>query len=406
MDNRPSILFVDDEPNILKALRRLFYAEEWDLFFAGGGREGLKIIDEEEIDLVVTDYRMPEMNGFEFLLEVQKRSPETVRGVLSGYAEKKLLIDALASGVAKFILEKPWEEEELKKIISDSLLQSLEHRKSNYKLQDLINNIPALPPLPEVYVQLRSLLAERESVRLEDVCSLLEQDVGITTSLLRWSNSPVFGQLAQVDTLRRAIVVLGLDVVEGLVLSETMLKSFDSAQALSFHPDEYQKHCMGVAILSRLLFKRFQPAAVQEHLDQAFTVGLMHDMGKLVLAQFFHEDMDRAMALAKSEALMLRDAEMQVLGVCHEEVGAYLAAWWSLPDFIVEAVRWHHQPEQSRDLSLLAEAVQVADLVAQQFEVGLTSNYALAEIDDELKRKYDLMGASMEQLREAVEQLI
>jgi response regulator RpfG family c-di-GMP phosphodiesterase len=121
MSARPSILFVDDEEMVLAAIRRHFLDDEYDVLSAGSGKEGLAILEHAAVDVVVSDFRMPEMDGGEFLRRVNERWPDTVRIVLSGYADISSVISAINEGAIFRFITKPWKETELKDGIRDAL---------------------------------------------------------------------------------------------------------------------------------------------------------------------------------------------------------------------------------------------------------------------------------------------
>ena len=170
MENAPpTILFVDDEVSILKALKRLFMEEDWNLLFSDNGEEGLKILEKEEVDLVVSDVRMPGMDGIAFFRQVKERHPSIVRVFLSGYADKMMVAQALAEGCAQQILPKPWVDSELKEVIRNALRQSRRQRRKGADLQTLINSLSTLPALPDTYTRLRECLADREIYSVDRV---------------------------------------------------------------------------------------------------------------------------------------------------------------------------------------------------------------------------------------------
>jgi YesN/AraC family two-component response regulator len=121
MNNKlQTILFVDDEESVLNSLRRLFHDEPWNLFFADSGSKGLEILKKEKIDLVISDVRMPVMDGLTFLKQVKEIYPHIVRIFLSGYADKTAIVTALAEGCAQQLLPKPWDDDKLKGVIRDA----------------------------------------------------------------------------------------------------------------------------------------------------------------------------------------------------------------------------------------------------------------------------------------------
>lgn len=150
---KESVLFVDDEAHILSSLRRLVRPLKLETFFATSGAEGLKILEENNIDLIVSDMRMPEMDGAEFLTKARQMQPETVRVLLTGYADMSSTIDALNHGGIYRYISKPWDDDELKSVISDGLkIKRLEReqielteltKQQNDQLQDLNKNLEA-----------------------------------------------------------------------------------------------------------------------------------------------------------------------------------------------------------------------------------------------------------------------
>jgi len=112
-----TILFVDDEKQILRALKRLFLRSENRILLAEGGKQALEILATEKVDMMITDMRMPEMDGHELLIEVKKKYPEIIRIALSGYTAKKVVLSALDKNLAKIYLLKPWNNDEIKQTI-------------------------------------------------------------------------------------------------------------------------------------------------------------------------------------------------------------------------------------------------------------------------------------------------
>ncbi len=155
MDEKIRILFVDDERGVLKALQRLFLDSDYEIITATSGAEGLDILKSTEtIQLVISDYRMPEMNGVDFLKEVYHLRPDTVRIVLSGYADTAAIVEAINEGKIYKFIPKPWNEDELKVTISTALEHYFTNKKiirltreleiKNHALQDINNNLERL----------------------------------------------------------------------------------------------------------------------------------------------------------------------------------------------------------------------------------------------------------------------
>jgi FixJ family two-component response regulator len=161
------ILCVDDEKNVLRALKRAFLDEDYEILTAESAEEALDIISREEVQLVISDYRMPGQNGVEFLREVCRRRPETVRIVLSGYADAAAIVSAINEGQIYKFIPKPWDDDELKMSIDNALERYFLHKKnselmnelqsSNRKLQEMNENLEALVEERTIKVTMQNL---------------------------------------------------------------------------------------------------------------------------------------------------------------------------------------------------------------------------------------------------------
>lgn len=405
INDQPTILFVDDELSILKSLRRLFMDEDWQMLFASSGNEGLETLKTEKVDLVVSDVRMPGMDGVEFLNRVKDLYPGIVRIFLSGYAEKKSVSSALAQGCAQQILPKPWNESELREVICAALDQSRKQQRGQRSLQTVINSLSNLPPLPSVYQDLRDCLADHKNFTIDQVVEIVRGDAAMSIDLLHWANSALFGQRRKVDTVKRAVVLLGIDVVESLVLSEAITRTIGALtkQTSGFDSRDLQRHSMGCAIIARLLAETFS-ASQPELADRVFIAGLLHDIGLLAEAGLFAEQFAKVQETAAAKKLLLVEAESEVLQTSHPEIGAILAEWWSLPSFIVNAIRWHLEPQNAREDKKIVEKVAVANILVTEFGIGVSGDHRIPEIEQSLRDRYRLMPEQLEQIKREFEE--
>ena len=214
MDKR-RILFVDDEPNILDGLRRMLRSmrKEFDLYFAESGKEALELMNQNEFDVVVSDMRMPGMDGAELMTEIQKRYPHSIRIMLTGQADEESTLRTI--GVVHQFLAKPCDPEKLKNIL---LRASALHRLMiDGKLKDIVSSIDTLPSLPSVYVKLQKKIREPEA-SLDDIGEIISQDIAMTAKILQLVNSAFFGLYQKVESPARAVKLLGLDTIKALVL--------------------------------------------------------------------------------------------------------------------------------------------------------------------------------------------
>jgi len=334
------VLFVDDEPNILQGLKRMLRSQrhEWDMVFAESGKEALQILEQRQFDAVVSDMRMPGMDGAELLDEVKSLYPNTIRFVLSGHSDQELIMKSI--GPSHQYLAKPCEPELLKNRLTGAFI--LHKLLVSDEIRAVVAGMTSLPCLPNVY---REVVEELQSAdaSIKAVGNLIEQDPGMATKVLQLVNSAYFGIGRQLTSPAEAANYIGLNILKSLILSEGVFSQFDPAVVKSFSLDVVKNKSLIVAQSARQIAKSEDANEVVS--DQAFLAGLLHDMGSLVLAANFPNDYLLAREIVNKNELDIWEAEKQIFGTTHAEVGAYLLGLWGISDDVVAAVAYHHKPE-------------------------------------------------------------
>ncbi len=368
------VLFVDDEQRILDGLRRSLRSmkSEWQMEFQLGGKAALAMLENETVDLVVTDMKMPEIDGAELLAEIKKLYPRTIRIVLSGHAEKGAILKAV--GTAHQYLSKPCDLDDLKQVIDRSL--SLRDMLNNPQLQDLVGGAESLPSL---YLELLRKI-KNPDVSVARLAAVISKDVAMSGKVLKLVNSAFFGALRPVDNLEAAVAYLGRDSLLSLVLSAGIFCSYDENEESGFSIEELTNHstlCARLANTIVLVEGRDKLAG------EARTAGLLHDTGKLILSTKLHEGYAKILEQARVENLSVKEVELRELGTTHGHVGAYLLGIWGLPDPVLQAVGYHEIPSESADDSFSTlTAVHVASVFANRTGVCDLDNVVL-ELDKE-----------------------
>ena len=238
------ILFVDDEPNLLSALRRMFHdmRDAWEMDFAVDGRTGLAMMVEQPYDVVVADMRMPGMDGAMFLRQTQIHNPGAIRIVLSGHSDRDMILQTVRP--AHQFLRKPCQPEELKAVMARCL--ALREVFLDERVKNVVARLDSLPAVPRLYAALLDVLAQEEP-SMAAVAGLIAQDVGMAAGVLKLVNSAFFGLRDHVSSPARAVNLLGLEVVKALVLGIGLFGRFDKEAFRDFDLEKLWSHCLGTA---------------------------------------------------------------------------------------------------------------------------------------------------------------
>ncbi|MCF6249355.1 MAG: response regulator [Desulfobacula sp.] len=365
---RKRILFVDDEVNILKGLQRSLrpLRKQWEMVFSEGAGNALKMLGKQRIDVIVSDMRMPGMDGTQLREIVKQKYPEMVRIILSGHSDQEMIMKTVKS--AHQYLSKPCEKDVIVNAINRSL--SLRDLLNQPLLLNLLGGIETMPSLPVLYAQVMEAL-KSETASIESVGKIIAKDMGMTAKVLQLVNSSFFGMPTHISSAREAVTMLGIDVVKTLVLGIEVFSALSKNSVSVIPIEKIHGNCVKTAGIAREI--AIVEKMGKEEIDNVMIASILHDLGKLILIEYFPDKYKNVIEVVKREEIPVFEAETKVFGVSHAQVGAYVLGLWGLPDNVIEAIAFHHHPEENMvDGFDLCGVVHVAELMEyhEQYQPG------------------------------------
>lgn len=326
------ILFVDDEPNLLAGLRRMLRSRRsgWDMRFADGGEQALALMDEAPFDVIVSDMRMPGMDGGQLLALVRKQYPRTARIILSGHADRAAIISAV--GPTQQYLAKPCTVEVLTEVLDRVL--AVRDLIVDDQLADLLGGVESLPKPPQVYEEMLAI-SSNPDCGLEDVVAVIERDLATSAEVLRLVNSAFFGLPNQTTTIARAVSLLGLETIQALAVAGAVFAS-GGPPPPGVDIDVLSRHGMRVGRFARKIatVEGWSRLAVGD----AFFAGMLHQVGLPILVGA-HPEQWVVVRQGRAEDLSARqDLEIEAFGCSVSQASAYLLGLWGFNEPVVEAI--------------------------------------------------------------------
>lgn len=262
--------------------------------------------------------------------------------------------------------------------------------------------VRSLPSLPSAVLRLLDVLQDPLS-DIDTVTELVSTDQALVAQVLRLANSPFYGLSGRVASIRDGINILGLGQIRSLVLTAVMTIQFDRLHGRALHMQAFWRHSLACAVASAVLAR-----ATGLNEGAAFTAGLLHDMGRLVLDSLYPETMAAVLEQAQAHDLPSHLVEVQHFGVSHTQVGGWLAEQWHFDQGVCDAIAQHHEPQPSSQLGLV-DLVHLADAVAHALDVAGDPHEAVPNIRTsawtKLNLATDLVPVLLERIETGFQQL-
>ena len=381
------ILFVDDESKVLDGIGRMLHADRkrWDMQFVTSGEDALRACEAGAFDVVISDMRMPGMDGAKLLSHVRDRYPGTARIILSGYSEVSSSTRAVP--VAHRFLTKPCDAAQLQAAIER--VCTLQDILCTPEIRRVVGTIGELPSLSTTDASLAQAVRDPDT-SVKRVADIIELDLAMAAKVLQLVNSAFFGLAQRVSSLNSAVTYLGMEAIKNLALaSETFRVFVPDSQIPQSLCESLQRHAHRTAAIAGTL-----PVDPKTR-DVTVVAALLHDIGRLVLACRMPATFC-SVTRATERGCQPFEAEEELLGISHAEIGAYLLGLWGIPNLAVEAIAHHHRPTRIPHSGFDSSvAVYVADLLARELEAH-PKDAAGAEIAESDRACLETLGVAQQ----------
>lgn len=255
------------------------------------------------------------------------------------------------------------------------------------RLDDLLSRINDLPPMPAIALQLIEITNDPD-VDMNTVARMISKDPAMTATLLRLCNSSFYGFSNKVTSIQQATSLFGLKKITRMAVTALSARYLSaSTKGYDMDSGELWKHSVATASASEDLAKRID----YDDVGLAYTAGLLHDIGKIIIHEYVAESLPDIRKVAEIDDAGFMNAERQVLGFSHAEAGAVLMEKWNFPAALIEAVRFHHNPEAASIDKNLCYLTQVADAITMMMGLGLGSDGLCYTISNEVLAKLGIV---------------
>jgi putative nucleotidyltransferase with HDIG domain len=260
----------------------------------------------------------------------------------------------------------------------------------------LISSIDNLPTPPVVFSRINESISNPNSSAYQ-IASIISEDPAMSAKILRLSNSAFYGVRNEITSVKQAIITIGLEAIRSLVLSSSVFDAFKANPDFAQQQDDFWRHSLAVASACRVIARRTSADWIQDT-DKVFSAGMLHDIGKLVLLAYFPSEWEKIQREIKKSGLQCIEAEKQLLGYTHSELGAALAERWNLPEILRDAIAFHHNPLESPHEDSLAPSVYcgnfLSDILLEQ-EIDAEE----IELNEEAEKVFAHLGFGQDSLK-------
>ena len=354
-----SLVLIDDEEDVLKSLKSLFRGEKYHMYFFSSGKKALEFLGQNNVDVIISDMRMPEISGTDLLERSAEINPNAVRIILSGYEEKHVVLNAVQRGLAKHYILKPWDDDLLRNIVRDSMELQDQLRKKH--LLEVMHSFRSLPSPPKLHAKLVKIL-ESDTQSKKQISEEIEKSPALVAKLLRISNSVFYGARKQISSVYEALTFLGTESVLSIVLGLESFEILNNGTGRQVYKkiEAIRETSIIRAHIAREISVRW--SKLQER-HEVYAAALLLDIGLVLRFCSDPEKFNEFDNLYKEKNKPAYLIDKQLFSITHDEVGAALLTYWNFPSEIVFAVANHHRYTGD---DLITTIVQLADALVQK----------------------------------------
>lgn len=356
-----TILIVDDEVQILKTIRRLFSETDYKILTAENGMDALTLLEDNPIDLIISDMKMPLMNGYQLLSTVKEKYPHIIRISLSGYADEVAMRKRVLHNIADFSIFKPWNNEKL--------LQNIERIFESHsiiyseKLGEAVKKQELLKPFPKNIQRMFDLIDKEEE---DTLYSEIQEDPYLSEKLMSVTEAAIYGGMP--GSVKQAAIYIGMHNLKCFLYWAALTLPSEQKDDDKELRQLLEKHSLSTNKIMLFLYEAFlhkQPP------DASLFTGVLHNIGLLALLQVSKKQYLNDFNSSSEIIQQLLFNEQERYEATHQEIGAYILSHYDIPFPVVETALYHHNPLNPAVVnSELVICVHIADFYAWKYVMG------------------------------------
>ena len=369
------ILVVDDEVQILNALSRMLLDTDYEIITAENGMEALNLIENNPIDMIISDMRMPVMNGYQLLSIVKEKYPKIIRIILSGYTEEKPMFRALLHNIAKLYVFKPWDNNDFLHQINKLFADDTE--LNSEELIKMIQHTGCTASIPDNCQRMISLI---EDENMDALIAEIEQDSDLSNLLLQVAKSSIYGVMP--NTVKQAANYIGLHNLKCIMHWACIANAEKQTKDIENNPELLWKH----SYLTNRIFLFFYEAFLhRQPPESTMFAGLMHNIGFIILLKSLHDKGTIDCShLTVDDYIQIEHDEYEIH---HQEIGAYFLDCWDIPYPMYEVALYHHRPLEPN--LIFHELVSIVH-IAQAYAWKALGSTVQKPVEREIFKSFDI----------------
>lgn len=321
-----SILIVDDEINILKSLKRLLFETNYSVFTAENGIEALEILEKKQIDLIISDIKMPAMDGYQLLKRVKEKHPDTITLILSGYVEKELIFKLIQENLSNLCVIKPWDNTHLLAIVNR--LFYIRNKFAAINLSKILTCSREINNLEEpFYFELVDNLEKGSNIDL--IINTIEKDPVLTVRILSFVNN-----IYKLNTasLKKALDYLSMDELKNIIIHAVL------SNINKLGKSRYKEHLTLSHVTSELVYHIYNGFLHKKIPENFKNIGALAYIGEIFTECQYKQEFNKIIHISKKENNPLNNASKTILMISFQQITVYLLKWWNIPDYISEII--------------------------------------------------------------------